>query len=484
MSRIMIALLLLFVLAATAIGVYGIVFPRLMRVQLEETNSGMAMAARLLQEMDQTELIRLKEMVAEISTRQTLLSVLEESHAFAEQREAWLNQLRAEVASISIVAKEHAPVQDIFILDSEGKGIVRNIDMHWTAEAPSKNQNSKDLIQAAKGGSIAASFLMENNRLMRVVCAPLVGREKKIVGALYVAFPVDDAFAKLRSSEVSIEYDFAYVAENGIVSSTLSEDALAMVQSDLQNKSDVIQKVILGKSKEERFQVGSTRKILAMSVPMIAPGGERSAALIIFRDWRVVEKPLQDAMVGIILIAGAMFFVSFLIVMIFGGRLTRALKEMESEALEISGGEEKAFSIKGPTIVRSIAGLMNQIRGKSPKETESIEQVMQEDDLMAPSSANTPSDQVIEKKNEGSIEGADAKESPQPDDDPLHRVFIEFVQAKERLGEKMLKLGYERFRAKLAKQEDLLKRKHGCQSIKFEVVIRGRQVSLRPRILR
>lgn len=70
------------------------------------------------------------------------------------------------------------------------------------------------------------------------------------------------------------------------------------------------------------------------------------------------------------------------------------------------------------------------------------------------------------------------------DEDHYRSVFDEFVGSKQRLGEVVENISYEGFSAKLRRSEQQLIDKHGCRSVRFQVVVRDRQVSLRPQLVR
>jgi predicted secreted protein len=63
-------------------------------------------------------------------------------------------------------------------------------------------------------------------------------------------------------------------------------------------------------------------------------------------------------------------------------------------------------------------------------------------------------------------------------------MYEEFVRAKKEVGDKVEKLNLDRFVRKLKKQEEVLKAKHGCKGVRFQVTVKNKQVSLRPRIIR
>lgn len=70
------------------------------------------------------------------------------------------------------------------------------------------------------------------------------------------------------------------------------------------------------------------------------------------------------------------------------------------------------------------------------------------------------------------------------DEEHYRVVFDEFVGSKQRLGELVDNISFEGFSAKLRRSEQQLIDKHGCRSVRFQVVVRDRQVSLRPQLVR
>lgn len=63
-------------------------------------------------------------------------------------------------------------------------------------------------------------------------------------------------------------------------------------------------------------------------------------------------------------------------------------------------------------------------------------------------------------------------------------VYTEFVENKRRLGEAVDNVTLEGFTAKLRKSEQDLIERHGCRAVRFQVLVRNRQVSLRPQLVR
>lgn len=78
-----------------------------------------------------------------------------------------------------------------------------------------------------------------------------------------------------------------------------------------------------------------------------------------------------------------------------------------------------------------------------------------------------------------------APESVKAFDEGHYRAaFDEFVGSKKRLGEVIDNISFDGFSAKLRKIEQTLIEKHGCRSVRFQVIVRDKQVSLRPQLVR
>ena len=63
-------------------------------------------------------------------------------------------------------------------------------------------------------------------------------------------------------------------------------------------------------------------------------------------------------------------------------------------------------------------------------------------------------------------------------------VFDNFVSSKKELGENVDSITFDSFTAKLRKSEQKLIEQHGCKAVRFEVLVKGDKVSLRPQLVR
>ena len=99
--------------------------------------------------------------------------------------------------------------------------------------------------------------------------------------------------------------------------------------------------------------------------------------------------------------------------------------------------------------------------------------------------AATPiAEEPARQDDEGSIvrlSNRSAEElSGEPADGYYHRIFEEYIVARDSLGQETSMISYPRFVEKLVKHERILCRKQECKQIRFNIVMRDGKVILSP----
>jgi hypothetical protein len=95
--------------------------------------------------------------------------------------------------------------------------------------------------------------------------------------------------------------------------------------------------------------------------------------------------------------------------------------------------------------------------------------------------------EALPKEDSQMPESSESKDSQDDEDSPedyYKNVFKEFVDAKHKVGEGSVSMDFDMFVQRLKKQEEKLKAKHGCRGVKFSVIVKGDQVSLKPNIIK
>ena len=644
MSRAAIIILLLVAVISVTLGAYLIVFPRVQDIHMSEAKGSLLTTGRLLQEMDVADEVRLSAKLSELARRPSLRELIRAVPSDSRERQGWLNKLRAEVASLTTAARAVAPVKDFFVLNDKGVGLVRNIDLHWTGKTPTADPKFLEAIDKTRSGSRHVLVVQEGNNLLRAVVVPVYSGGR-VAAILCATFPLDDGIAKARTGDMGLDVEFAYVSKTGIASGSLSDEVKKSLEKFVKDKGVQVTKLLEGKAMPAQEFSGASGRLLVAGVPVSAYGAEGQLGIVLARNVDTLGKPYGELALWLFGIGGLCLVILVIVVVVFGGRMAGALKQLEVDALEISSGDQKRkFKVDGPVQVKSVAELLNQIvarmRGEEPPEEEAEEphealaeeekeeekgeekdeeaaepieepgevkevvdgpfseldatapddkqaepgkaerevaaweEEAQEEEEVGPpleesveeSTAEVTLDEAarqmeIERMQEQArkaleggairevppddedededmepptrvadigdlqalrdaasagqelklpgeeeekaeepkadepppvpepepkpVEAAPAEEKPETEEEKYYReMFEEFVAAKQELGEKVEKLNLDRFVRKLKKQEEVLKAKHGCKGVKFQVTVKNKQVSLRPRIIR
>jgi hypothetical protein len=648
MSRAAIIILLLVAVISVTLGAYLIVFPRVQDIHMAEAKGSLLTTGRLLKEMDVADEVRLAAKLSELARRPSLRDLIRAAPSESRDRQGWLNKLRAEVASLTTAARAVAPVKDFFVLNDKGVGLVRNIDLHWTGKTPTADPKFLEAIDKTRSGSRHVLVVQEGTNLLRAVVVPVYSGGR-VAAILCATFPLDDGIAKARTGDMGLDVEFAYVSKTGIASGALSDEVKKSLEKFVKDKGVQLTKLLEGKAMPAQEFSGAAGRLLVAGVPVSAYSAEGQLGIVLARNVDTLGKPYGELAMWLFGIGGLCLVVLVIVVVVFGGRMAGALKQLEVDALEISSGDEKRkFKVEGPVQVKSVAELLNQIvaraRGEEPPEEEeeeplealaeegkeeeaepveepeevkevkdgpfseldvtapddkkgvpgkaereiaAWEEVEEEDvgpplgesveestaevtldeaarqmeiermqeqarqaleggairevpavpdededdedhepptrvadigDLQvlrdaaaagqelklpgeeeekpeekpeekaapqaAPQTAEPPPVPVSEPETKP-VEAEPAEKKPETEEDKYYREMFEaFVQAKKNAGEKVDKLNLDRFVRKLKKQEEVLKAKHGCKGVRFQVTVKNNQVSLRPRIIR
>jgi hypothetical protein len=409
MSRAAIIILLLVAVISVTLGAYLIVFPRVQAIHLSEAKGSLVTTGRLLQEMDVADEMRLVGKLSQLSRRSSLRDLLRAAPSDAQERQGWLNKLRAEVASLTTAVRGVAPVRDFFVLNEKGVGLVRNIDLHWTGKSPTGDPEFLKAINQAGSGRRKVLLVQEGPSLLRVVVVPVYAGAR-VIAVICATFPLDDGIAKARSGEMGLDVEFAYVTRTGVASGALSEEVWKSIEKFVKDKGVQLAKLLDGTSLSPQEFQGAAGRLLVAGAPVSAYGAEGRLGIILVRNVDTLGKPYGELALWLFGTGGICLVILVILVVIFGGSLARGLRQLEVDALEISSGEEvRRFKVKGPVLIKSVAELLNQILTRLQKEEPDEEKVEEEEPLAALAEEAKENEQDKDKDKEEVEEEAAAK---------------------------------------------------------------------------
>ncbi len=500
MSRASIVFLLLFSLGGAGAGTYLLVFPRVESIVQNEAKDALQTAARLMEQMEREDESKLRSKMTDSSMRKNLLKILGSRPGASGSTERWLDDLRVEIAGLTAFVRNYATVSDMFILDAKGKGLVRDVDMHWTGKYPSDNKSVLDAIESARAGKAATELFESPLGVTRAVAVP-VGSDGKLLGVLLGFFPLDISEIRSRKSFIESDVDIAVVSGDKITASSMEKSRFAKVEKYFSAHGKQVEEIISGGSSgHEVMDVAGMDAYLA-GVSLKPDAAKAPFGMILVRWTDSMTAPLKE--IALYFFAGmAMLFIfmSFLVVML-GGGLIRSLKTLEGELLDVvNSGKKRPVGTSGPVIVKSIAHLCSQLISGQPGEADpqsrqfdsldGLEEFSDkdDDDEDADKHATQDSSDTEEKSDKpdktSTRSNDEVVEQGEPLSDYYASLYSEFCIAKKELGETVDKLNLGRFRAKLEKQARNIKNKHCCKDVRFEVLVKAGKVRLQPKILR
>lgn len=468
MSRLSIILLLLLSLGISAAGTYLLVFPRVSTVVQDEVRDGLKTAVRFVGQMEREDEAKLLSKMADSASRSNLLDLLDSRPGASVAKQKWLDDLRVEIAALTASLRNIATVSDMFILDAEGNGLVRNVDMHWSAKPPSDDKSVLSAVKNACEGHANEVIIATQQGLSRVVATPISDKGKQL-GVLLGFFPLDTTEIRSRKSFIESDVDIVVLSDGKVKASSLEKDRLAKVEKYLADHEKILARMLSVASHPEIIDAKALDAYLAGIYLKSRTDKPAPCGLILLR-WTKSHDATMNEIAAYFFTGMALLFVflSFLIVLI-GGGLMRSLKSLEHDLLDVVNSDQKrALRAGGPSIIRSIAHLCSQLISDEEIGDDDHGQEQENDDSHQMSDLDDLS---------GTTEG-------DPLSDYYASLYGEFCSAKKELGERVNKLNLDRFRAKLEKQSKRIKNKHSCKDVRFEVMVKSGKVSLQPKIVR
>ncbi|MCB9617242.1 MAG: hypothetical protein H6722_32830 [Sandaracinus sp.] len=375
----------------------------------------------------------------------------------------------------------------VVLTDETGRVIARDTDVN--------RLNGTNLVQTLPSvrrvlaGEPAHDAWMyaDEGKLLAVAMAPVRNEEGGVIGALVVGYDISNGMAT-RLGQL-VDRKVAFVREGRVYSSNLGNaDALnSALGGDLASAasaaaegsaSSAIQTDLGGAS-----YVGTIRRLpLTASQPVtLAVLGDRTEAMA----------PAASAKIILILMA-----VGVLLVLVYGflvgTSLLKPLEAIEEGVLTIINGRtDVRIDVESQEfggLAYRINQLVNMFTGTEETDEEGRSVGMSGnfaavDESGGPGSGTSPAAPAAGGGDEADAELA-AKLAAEPEADYHARVYREYVAAKQAAGEDVSNIPEDRFIQRLQKNAESLVAKNKCRMVRFEVVVKGDQVTLRPVIIR
>lgn len=349
-------------------------------------------------------------------------------------------------------------------------------------------------------------WLEENeNKVLQTAVAPIYGSSRTILGALVAGYDLSNGVAKDEAKILG--RDIAFVIKDRVYSSSFAGGEARQLKSFLFKEKKAVTEAILAGS-NDRSQIWTTnldddqyigitaRLPMSLSLPV---------AYVVLGNRSAQMAPASHANVIIyMLVLGA------LLVCVYGFAIgtifMRPIEMIEEGVLAVINGRTDLRLDTDSPELGGLAYRINQLLNVFTGTEEGTEDAngrvssppgsVWKDDAFADADAAPSriggSPAASPPAAGASVGGEQVIDNPEmasklasEEEDAYHkRIYTEYVQAKQALGENVSNITIDRFIQRLKGRSDALVKQEGCRMIRFLVTTDNKQVALRPVIIR
>jgi hypothetical protein len=347
----------------------------------------------------------------------------------------------------------------------------------------------------------------EQSKVLQTAVAPIRGETGGLLGALIVGYDLSNGFATIESKVLG--HDIAFVVDGKVYSSSLDGSAARDLRGQLFGPQAPTTKAILAApgaaSQPWRAMLGTddytgitARLPLAQSVPIaFTVLGNRTEAMEIANVANVIL---------LMLVLGSLFVVVYGFAI--GTALIRPIEQIEEGVLQVINGRTDLRLATDNPDLGGLAFRINQLLNVFTGTEEASED--EDGKISVPPSEGHWKDAAFSDATRATTSGssnvnnavavapASGGSSEDVVDDPAvagqlsreteetyqERLYREYVDAKQALGENVSNIPKDRFWQRLTGRAEALVQKHGCRMVRFQVHTLDNQVVLRPVLIR
>jgi hypothetical protein len=398
-------------------------------------------------------------------------------------------------------ARDRRKAPDIVVIvDETGTALARN-GARNVMHGKNLLASLPALKNVLKEGSTEHDVWLEETekKVLQTAIAPIQGSSGLILGALIVGYDLSNGVAK--SEAEILGHDVAFIIKDRVYSSSLEGESTRDLASFLFGSEKASTDSILSGSTDrgqiwystldDAQYIGITARLpMSRSFPVAyAVLGNRTAQLA----------PASRANVIIYMfVLGALLV--FVYGFVIGTTFLRPIEAIEEGVLAvINGRTDVRLDTESPELgglAYRINQLLNVVTG-TEEETEDAngrvsappQNAWKEAEFADAPAKPTIGTDVSPQPSGGADDAIDDAEiatklNAEEENAYKARIYTEYVQAKQALGENVSNITAERFHQRLKARAEALTKQYGCSNVRFVVQTQNKQVALRPVIIR
>lgn len=487
MSPAKIAAVIAGLILALTVGAHQQVTGALRKRQRDEATALVERSAGLFLVQNRLQSLEFTSQTAQYARLEAFPRVFLAADAAARKRAAFdaVNALNADQIS---KAYEH-PAALVAVVDDTGKVLAR--DLNASSMVGDDLKAKYGAVGLALAGTANKDTWAFNKRMYRVACAPIRGQDGKIAGALIIGFEESGREAGAQRESYGVE--LALFLENQIYASSFAAAGKESTEEQELGRSLFQGPQFAAPATKSRRQTAPFTLTLpgkgayvGVAAPLLGNSSQPEAGFVVLTP---LEADGAAAQAGLwIIILGGVAAVLGAIGALWTGRLFLGpLEQIEAGMTEILNGNRDYVFEKGSPALEGMENTLNamvsRLVGRPEPGDESIAQsfdrekapqfsgpVRSSDGM--PVVSGTPASPRLSPENQ--------ELAAEPEEQYLRRLFNEYVHAREQTGEGAKDLNYNGFVEKLRESEATLSKKYNSRIVRFKVVIKQGQVTLKP----
>jgi HAMP domain-containing protein len=381
----------------------------------------------------------------------------------------------------------------VVVADETGKVLARNADRNRMYESQLASAVPAVRIAVATGKPQHDVWSKDDEgKLLEVAVAPVRDDRGAIVGVLAVGFDLSNGLAQSEGRRLGGR-DVAFVTADKVYSASLGEGSAKQLRSYLAGEGKAHAEQALGGSTSPTWLTSlADHEFAGVFAPL--PGAQSAKvayAVLVDRDAHAQQVSDSTKIILVLTLVFALVVIGYGFML--GNSIVRPIEEIEEGVLAVINGNTDLRLDTANAELGGLAYRINQLLNVFTGVAESPD----EDEQGRVSSPGGGGDWKGSEFNEGQAgaaggsgaaeviddPGLAARLSAEPADAYYTRVYREYAQAKQEVGE-AFSVPEARFTQRLQGNEQALTSKHGVKAVRFVVQKNGANVVLTPVLIR
>lgn len=361
------------------------------------------------------------------------------------------------------------------LLDAKGAVVVADTPL---PDSDDLKTHFKSVAAAIDTGQVSKDIWAYGNRIVRVAVAPVAAPQAGgRLGAVVLGYALSNKEAADNAAKLGA--DIIFFSGERIVATSFARSPIADLKSE-PSLSKLVADSLSGKNPEPVTIDLAGDTWVADAGPLPLNFSDRATGAILFESLSRALEPVATVRLTILLLGVAALVVALLTMFVTTRLILHQAEDIELGVSEIINGDaDYTFKPVGSDLdglASSLNVMLARLLGRPEPGDEPLDdgmgtgtsKVLLDEDSAAPAgprAANDPESMALASEPEAAY---------------YKRIFDEYIAARKAAGESFDTISFESFTAKLRLNEANLKKKYNCRTVRFRVVSKGNQVSLKP----